>query len=450
MAGKSERPDPPTGPSGAKPSARTFSCTNCGASIIIRYPGNAMSVACEACHSVIDVTNSNYKILSKYKEETSGYSPLLPLGSRGQLFGRLWEVLGYMVREDVGSGFSWDEYLLFNPYYGYRWLAHSKGHWNFVTPIKKIPVTSRSYKLGTPEFAYLDDQGFRLFYRGQAAVLFVLGEFYWRVKANSTVAMEDFICPPQMLSSEADETEINWSLSEYVERSVIRDAFKLDDPSLKRMPIGVAPNQPSKSAAAWKTIKWLWMMFLVICTGIEIVHVAGSANKDLLDFDYIYVPNTKIADVTTPVFTAVKDKANMSLTFSTPVENSWYYVSGELVNNKTGETYPFEKSIEYYHGYDSDGSWSEGGRESKVMFSGIPGGQYYLNLDMESGSFQDRDARKLTLTVRRDVPTFSNYFWCLLFVSIVPCLAWWSSRSFEVARWSDSDFSPYPSGSDSE
>jgi hypothetical protein len=355
-----------------------------------------------------------------------------------------------MVREDVASGFSWDEYLLFNPYYGYRWLTHTKGHFNFVTPIKKKPQTSQSYKFNSPECAILDDLNYRLYYRGQASVLFVLGEFYWRVKANSAVAMEDYICPPKMLSSEADEKEINWSVSEYVEPAVIREAFKSDDPSLKRLPLGIAPNQPNKAASAWKTMKWLWMMFLVICTGIEIVHVAGSASKELLDFNYTYVPNTKSADITTPVFTAFKEKANLSLSFKTQVDNSWYYVSGELVNNKTGETYPFERSIEYYHGYDSDGSWSEGSLESQLLFSGIPGGQYYLNLDMESGSFKDSNPRTLLLTVRRDVPTYVNYFLSLFFLSVLPCMYWWSSRSFEVARWSDSDYTPYPSSSDSD
>ena len=28
-----------------------------------------------------------------------------------------------------GVIYSWDEYLLWNPYKGYRWLVESNGHW---------------------------------------------------------------------------------------------------------------------------------------------------------------------------------------------------------------------------------------------------------------------------------------------------------------------------------
>src|SRR5690554_4513295 len=131
-----------------KPMARSFDCPNCGGSVVIRTPGLAMSAVCGSCKTVIDVTNNNYRILSEYFATQKNYTPSIELGTRGKLRGRLWEVIGFMVRADKGSGYQWEEYLLFNPYYGYRWLTQGLGHWSLVTTIKSKPKIkgSRSYQ----------------------------------------------------------------------------------------------------------------------------------------------------------------------------------------------------------------------------------------------------------------------------------------------------------------
>ena len=69
----------------------------------------------------------------------------------------------------------------------------------------------------------------------------------------------------------------------------------------------------------------------------------------------------------------------------------------------------------------------------KFLIPSVPGGKYYVDFDYESGGFsyigytdnslgtQNDPARQaFNLIVWRDVPTYANYFWCLLFVSIMP------------------------------
>ena len=41
-----------------------------------------------------------------------------------------------------GMPYSWREYLLFNPYKGFRYLTEYNGHWNYVTPLKSVPEVS--------------------------------------------------------------------------------------------------------------------------------------------------------------------------------------------------------------------------------------------------------------------------------------------------------------------
>ena len=149
------------------------------------------------------------------------FSPIIELGTRGELFGKKWEVIGYIAREESGSHYMWEEYLLFPlPYQGYRWLTCADNQWNFVTPIKEKPNTSPSNR------ARYKGKTFKLFDRGPACNLFVLGEFYWKVAQNYTVNLDDYICPPEMLSCEMDSNEINWSLATYVEAGDIDRAFK--------------------------------------------------------------------------------------------------------------------------------------------------------------------------------------------------------------------------------
>ncbi|MBX9691304.1 MAG: DUF4178 domain-containing protein, partial [Cyanobacteria bacterium] len=254
MAGRSEQStDRIEEPEKIRPIAKSFSCPNCGASVTIRYPGASLSVVCDSCKVLIDSTSESYRILSTYRDKTAAYNPILELGKRGTLFGKEWEVIGFLTRTDVASLYSWEEYLLFNPYYGYRWLTYNAGHWSFVYSVKEKPTVPFGNVMGTtasPSWAvagarveYGKDT-YKIFYSGQARVDFVLGEFYWKVKVGESVDMMDYICPPRMVSSEKDGTQWIWSVSEYLAPKVIQEAFKLDE--ALTVPTTIAPNQPAE------------------------------------------------------------------------------------------------------------------------------------------------------------------------------------------------------------
>ena len=116
-----------------------------------------------------------------------------------------------------------------------------------------------------------------------------------------------------------------------------------------------------------------------------------------------------------------------------------------MVNDDTGETFPFAQTIEYYHGYDGGESWSEGGTSNNVFLSAVPKGKYYLNIDTESGDFKDTNPHVLNVVVKQSPPLYGNYFWCLFLLSLLPGISAWSNTSFESTRWSESDYNPYAS-----
>jgi Domain of unknown function (DUF4178) len=426
----------------AKPTARTFSCPNCGGSVTIKYPGASMSAACENCHSVVDVTDTNYQILSKYVSKTGLYFPDIPLGSRGKLRGKLFEVIGFMARSDVASRYYWFEYLLFNPYYGYRFLTEDKGNFTLVTMIKRKPeIQTVNFGLKASEAAVLDNRTYRIYNRGRTRVDYVIGEFYWRVVVGSEVSSADYIDPPEMLSIEFVSSEVVWSQSTYIEWKEIQEAFKVE----KKLPWTrtIGAIEPSQSTANWKKIWPMWVLFLAFITCAQIFFVGTAKDQTASEYSGAFMPNSKVNDITVPKFTLEKGSANVIVSLDVPVSNSWFYVSGEMVNNANGTSYPFEMTSEYYFGTDSDGYWDEGSMHHELEISSVPAGEYYLNLDTESGDFKDTNQKYFTLRVKRDVPSYANYWWFALFLSMVPCLAWAMMRRDEPSRWSNSDFNPY-------
>jgi len=82
---------------------------------------------------------------TRFDSRAFGASPLGPQllseTRRGQIEGVTWEAIGFQVRQIVVDDvpYSWDEYLLFNPYYGFRYLSEYEGHWNYIRTLPLVP-----------------------------------------------------------------------------------------------------------------------------------------------------------------------------------------------------------------------------------------------------------------------------------------------------------------------
>lgn len=432
----------------SKPKVKVFACTQCGAAVTLRNL-NSLSAACPQCHAVMDVTNDQYKILFDFEGRSSEFPIYLDFGMRGKLLGRTWEVIGFVARRDNASSYIWHEYLLFNPYYGYRWLTEDRGNWMFVTPIKEKPAThsdSSSTAQWSSRVSFAGDN-YRLYNRGVAEVIYVAGEFYWKLETGDIVQMDDYISPPYMLSRESDGDETVWALSQYISSQEIKDAFKAENVSLKAYT--VSPVQLSPMLPIWQTVMPFWFIFAVLITVMQVLQAGSASNTVEFDQNIPYQVNTKVQDYTTPTFVVTKDKSNLELHFdASGLDNSWLWLAGELVNDTTGDTYTFERSLEYYHGYTDGENWSEGSWKQDLLMSQIPGGTYYINLDYESGDFKSLGQQVLHVSVVRNVPMYANYFWCLFLLSCYPLSVWGQTRAYEVARWSNSDYSPYVSNSE--
>jgi hypothetical protein len=426
--------------------AEDLKCPHCAGPLEIRAPDQTQRVACPWCGSLLDATR-DLAVLAALDRPT--FKPAIPLGSKGRLQGTSWTVIGAMERsvtvEDVR--YPWTEYLLYDPRQGFRWLVEAKGHWSFVVPLSPGDVDAHAARYKGERFSH--------FQAGEARVDHVLGEFYWAVARGETVETDDYVKPPQMLSRETTREkgkgkrgEVNWSLGTYMPGDEVWKAFSLQGQPPEAE--GVGPHQPSPIGGSlgtmWKgALMALAAIFLVfvglLVVGGKTIHRqsvsiparAGSSSPEAVTF-------------AGPFF--VTSEGNVQVKVQAPVNNSWIYLEGALINEETGAVDDFDMEVSYYHGSDSDGSWSEGATTSTRYIPAVPPGRYLLRLEpqWEAGTAPP----EYTLTVNSRVPRFPYALLAMIAVLAWPLLVTWRWFRFEVARWSESDHPWVTSGGEDE
>ena len=465
---------PLVGPPVAK--AKAMFCPNCGGPVEFRGFGHALTVVCPQCLTVLDASSPLLKVVQEAQDAQSRRTPLIPLGQRGKWAGATWEIIGFQTRgvEEDGIVYEWEEYLLFNPYKGFRYLTNYEGHWNFVTPVESLPERRA---IGSRPAVFFEGCLYKHFSGAQATTSFVLGEFPWRVKAGEEVLADDFVHPPTVLSSETTSDEVTWSKGEYTPGSEIWKAFAL--PGSAPRPQGVYLNQPSPYVGK---IGGTWGLFALMLLALFVVAgMFGALSRGDKVFDEHYGYST--GDRNEPSF-VTKDfdiegrTSNLELTINTNLINDWAYFNLTLINEGTGDAFDFGREVSYYAGSDSDGAWSEGSQSSTAVIPHVPAGRYYLRVEPEmegsetppatavkptptptptplfgSGNFSRSRPAPVTgksvyyeIVLRHDVATYGWFWLAALLLLIPPIFTTIRSVAFETHRWSTSDYPPTSGG----
>ncbi|MBI5366753.1 MAG: DUF4178 domain-containing protein [Planctomycetes bacterium] len=407
---------------------QSFACAKCGAPLSVRAPGKTAVVACEYCGSIVDARDPGHQLLVAYEQKIPS-KPTIPLGARGTLRGETWECLGYLRRRVVveGTPYTWDEYLLWNPYRGYRWLTEYAHHWTWVKPTTSLP--SRSGK----DVNFLGHE-YRRFQEAEAEIIYVLGEFYWKALRGDTARCIDYVCPPNLLSEEKTADEVTWSIGEYMEPAAVWQAFKLAGTPPE--PRGIASAQPSP----WEPLARPMQLVLagLLAVGILIAgwDLLGARNARVLEESFTATAGEPERSRVSQVFAIPGGRGNLEVEVRTNLDNHWAYFDLALIEETTDTAFDFSREVEYYHGFEGGESWSEGSTSDSTILSALLGGSYYLRVEPET----DAPALTYTIVATRGVPRplFFAACWLLLFLPY----AWFWSRqhAFEHARWMESDY----------
>jgi hypothetical protein len=431
-----------------KAEAKPLNCPHCGAAITLRALGQAVVVVCEGCRSILDAQDPQLKILQTFQKAMASDPPLIPLGSRGKIRGAEYEVIGVQRRSIKVEGirYLWHEYVLFNPYKGFRYLTEFQGHWNDVVVCKDQPIVDA--RLSIPLEANYLGEIYQHFQTADANSDFVLGEFPWQVRVGDQARLTDYIHPPRVLSREKTGSEITWSIGEYVYGQDLWNTFHL--PGSPPEAMGVYENQPSPVGADVKAIWVVCGAFLICLLALMIGFEMQSKKENVFSVRYHLGSGdpTGEASFVTDVFELSGRTSDVQVTTWSDLQNTWIDVNYALINVDTGRAWDFGREISFYSGYDSDGAWSEGNRTDQVTVPSVPSGRYYLRIEPEVEPLHP--PIEYTVELQRDVPVYSFYGIGFLALILPMAAVTWRSFSFERSRWSESDHPPSPIFTSSE
>ncbi len=419
---------------------RPLSCPNCGGQIALRAAGSTVSLICEHCGSTLDATSGELALVAR--AAAAMRAPEIALGTRGTLDGTAWEVVGYQERSD--GEVLWAEYLLFNPYEGYAFLADDGRRFSLGRLLSVLPEPGwRGLQLAGDGFSRFGDTY-------PVRTQFVVGEFYWRVRVGEEVDETDYVRSGVMLACEESGTERTWTRSEMLDWGVAERAFGIV-PRERSYAGTPAPHEPSPYRTAWRDARVLALLALAACLVIAI----GTAGSSRVLERQLAVPADERthAQVLGPItVTGTREKVRIAASAAN-LDNQWLDLDYSLVNRATQESFDAYAAPERYHGRDSDGAWSEGDRSKTTGLASIPAGTYDLVVEAAAHRWTDPKASLIptgifgtgeaatgdaplpvTITVDRGGGFAGPFFLALLAIGIWPLIAFLRHAGFEQRR----------------
>jgi DNA-directed RNA polymerase subunit RPC12/RpoP len=448
---------PPSAPEGPRKLFRepaqteAVQCPACGGPITLRGFGAIEQVACPYCGSELQPQDSGaLQLLQAVQRQRQ--ASVLPLNARGTLEGNEWEIIGIVWRQCVVDGitYPWQEFLLYNPYRGYRWLIYqmTDGHWGLGQALPGAPQTlARSHK--TVAFK---QETFKHFQTSLAQVVYVEGEFPWQVHRGDHAVAHDYVAPPYGLSIEQQTTEdggtdVSFTRMEHIEPAAVWKAFgqRGSPPSTR----GVGTYQPNPWQAGSKLLWASFLVLLLVWIGASFLYMQGRSNKVVFEkHDLSLEPFSQEIEIGKS-----GEKTTLELELSAqPLSNSWAYADVMLISQATEEAIGIGATVEEWHGTDGGESWREGDTSTSVAVGGVPGGKYLLQIVPQSGTEPVAGAPppgqkppaplKLSVRLRQDVALWRYILLPLLVILAFPFLNFMLGRVFEGRRWAKSDYAP--------
>lgn len=413
------------------PAPLNASCKQCKRPLVIRLHGLSRFVVCHGCgHAMHRDTATGY-LTERRTYSSRKFDPYLEPGDEGELFGRRYLVTGWVRKKEKGASYSWVEYHLFNPVHGFAQLSVYEGHWTFHEQLKVYPRAS-----GIEDILLYERNAYQKYNAYSCTVTEAAGEFSRDVNDDQRAKVKELIAPPYMLTREQDPDELAWYLGQYVEPDDLRKAF-----GKSRMPPprhGVGAAQPMRLAIDKNILRTISIATVAVFIITQLFFWTFDAQYTIashgLQVRMDGAPGAQALE--TPSFELRSPYEAVELmVFPVGLENTWFSLSGALINEHTGETRSFDMDIEYYSGYEGGERWAEGSKNEGIVFSAMPAGTYHLELYPAFDS-----ARPVTMfsVELSGSPTLWSNMWLLLFLAMAfPLITWYRVQKFETNRWGE-------------
>jgi hypothetical protein len=412
--------------------AKSFRCPNCGGPVNLELPGKSVTIRCPKCSSILEPDHEVLKLRERYNEQFP-HRQWIPIGTQGTLNGIRFKCVGMVVRGDDDGG-TWSEYLLFNPYHGYRYLVESSGHWTLVeqAPGLGFDKSGRPGWYGPTGQIRLAGKKFKYFTHYRATVKNIIGEFPWQATIGETNEVTEYINPPYQASCEnvtqyfdkegrqvdiaalivaeavlgaasSDDNEVdidsiiakygltkritesNWSIGEYKYPEEIQAAFKLEEMPPKE---GLGMCEPNPMRARYLvSLAVTGLLFLATC-GTCTVAIGNAEEKVVLDkpitlntadFELKKEGTTDYLEFNFEPGTIELDReTNVEFSFYSDLNQEWISLNVFMINEQTGRGFIYDAELSHYFGGSGDDAWSEGSNSTDFTTQKMPPGQYYV------------------------------------------------------------------------
>ncbi len=447
--------------------ARAINCPSCGGSVTINGAQAAM-ITCTFCGEYLDVTVSDTVRLLKQKLAKQQHF-CIPTGSTCHFRGVDYTVLGRIqyVQYDEGT-YYWTAVQMYNPERGYAFLEEENGHWLFFAPLTHTILIDPRYRTAKQGISYYG-QSYVVFERGNCQVCYVEGELSWVARVGDTLEFLDAIRPPYMLSAEWSDTEMEWSLGNYVEPAEIQAAFGDQIHSMPRR-TGIAPAQPFKRSRNQRWAMWAGLAFAAL------FFCLWAAN-------FVWPGKTILPPTAIPASAYRSPEGFVTNEFEIPsgshickittecngLSNQWVAVGFAFVDDNDQVLLDTDAEVEYYSGTEGGESWSEGSKRDYKLVRLTGPKKYRLHVFGQSGSWSraggDRtdpeppsnaatgklaaqfnagkttprhySGKSITISLQRGVGIARYYFFAAIIALIYPVIELIRTISFSTQKWSD-------------
>lgn len=389
-------------------------------------------VVCSVCSSEHAVEGGALVLhLQKHARQLTGNLPI-PLGSKGRLHAIEWQVVGFARRRIDENSHIWQEYILWNPIHGLRWLSEDRGYWTLDTPMEAAPRLLRvDY---TEAVVQGTKRSFYLLNRHYARATMVAGA--WPILAGTAdpTYHKDFIAPPHGLSEvrvvqDGVAKEIAWRQTQHLERNTVLEAFGLDTTRLPAPgPIGrVAPFSWKQAANA---------MLLVACIAtalmLAVLYGAFQRQQDVSPRCWFGVEGRKDVlpvkgEMTVPLCTLhhAADVLRIEAAYAFPNDESLEFeAEGLLVNETTGQTY----EIDFW----SYRTYQEAGQSNCLYYKNMQPGTYSLVIDL---SYSGDAPCQVFLHTIQSPPDWTTFWIVMVLIWGLYALVSLKETGNEAIRW---------------
>lgn len=420
---------------------RRITCSNCSAQVPVHGGGQARSVVCPQCDGMLDISKREPSLLEML---VGSDRPKVPfkIGQACRFRGEAYRVAGHIrfVERDAWGTYRSDEFLLFGKTAGYKYLLLENGHFSWSEELDDRPATFDPRVAARKQrFSFLG-RGWRVFESATQEVEWVDGELPWVAQIGDKNQYMDAISPPQILSAEWTESEMEWYRAEYLSRAEVAAGFGVAEGELPP-PVGVAPHQPcyaTRFRPQAAVVMGVGALVLAVLSLFSYLRDGAEAGRVTITPDEYHEPF-----IVGPI-TVTGRRSLCEARFNSDVNNSWIYLDVVVVNAADEAVVEFSAEMSHYHGVEGGEGWSEGSRKDSVPFKLAEPGEYRLLVQGQAGTgAQTGDARQhgtaVRITVHEGV-VLSRYF----LAGMVFCLVWLilevvRRAQFEKARWGDED-----------